>query len=175
MLGRPALAGALLAVAATTVACSHEAPPPAAVRAETAAPPAPSAASTASTAAPAEGVLLEWKAKKRGAGTKVHVTLMVGEREVDLGDVDATSDDEGSGTPAACSIFGQENTRTSSRFGCGGTPAYHFFTASLRGGALVVTSTQGVDGERGSETVKEVARVPASGAALVLRPFAPKP
>lgn len=179
VLARPALATLILTTAA---GCTPSPPPPAgaAHTASTAAGPASAptvttpSSTTSAAAAPAQEVQIEWVAKKRGAGPKVRVGLRVQGQEVDLEEVDATSDGAGSGTPAACVIFDKESTKTSSRFGCGGTPAYHFFTAILSKGALVVTSTRGVEGEAGSEKTREVARVAAAGATLVVAPFPPK-
>jgi hypothetical protein len=135
--------------------------------------PAPIGASASSAASASKPIRLVWKARKHGESTKLRITLVADEQPVDLGEMDATSDEASSGTPAACSIAAKESTKTSSRFGCGGTPAYHFYTASLRGGALVVTLTEGVEGERGSEKVKEIKRIPTTAAALEVRPFRP--
>jgi hypothetical protein len=104
----------------------------------------------------ASGVLaLAWKVASVGQPL-VAVSVVVGDQTLALGSLDATADDASSGTVQACNMTSLSPTST--RLSCGGTPAYNFYTAELKGGALVVRLTKGIEGEPASEKTTEAAR-----------------
>lgn len=110
-----------------------------------------------------DGVLtVAWKVAN-AASENVTVSLVAGEKTLPVGPLNAASDDA-PGTVATCAM--KNKGATTSELSCGGTPAYNFYTASIKGGALVVTLTTGVDGDPASEKVKEVARHPTAATSL---------
>ena len=127
--------------------------------------PSPSAAVPVGLQADASGVLtLAWKVTQ-GAKPNVGASITVGAETITLPPLDATSDDpDEDGTVKACTMRG--STATSSELWCGGTPALNYYTAKLAGGALVVTRTEGVDGEPSADKVTEVARRPTAATSL---------
>lgn len=181
----PSLPCALLTVALALSACKDkepekapEPPKPTASAAPSAptASAAPSAAvSSSASAAAAEGEPLpadasgalagSWKIVP-GAYPKMTVSLVVGDKNVPLPALDATSDGPEDGKVAACAMRG--SSATVSKLECGGTPHYNYFTAKLAGGALVVTLTDGVDESPGSEKVTVVAKRPTTATTLKL-------
>lgn len=173
---------ALVALLAPLAACkdaAKETPTSSASPSASAAPAQPSvtasaqpsatpAASGSALAADANGALtLAWKGANAG-GEKVTVSVVAANETIPLGTLDGTSDDPQSGL-ASCAM--RSPSPTTSTFGCGGTPAYNFYTATLKGGELVISLSTGVDGEPSSEKVKEVAR--RTTAATSLRPSGP--
>lgn len=109
------------------------------------------------------GVLtIAWKVAN-AANEGVTVSLVAGDKTLPVGPLNAAADDA-PGTIATCAM--KNKGATTSELTCGGTPAYNFYTASIKGGALVVTLTTGVDGEPASEKVKEVARHPTGATSL---------
>ncbi len=111
----------------------------------------------------ASGVLsLSWKATN-APDERVNVSVVAGDVTIALGPLAAASDDA-AGTVATCAMHG--NAPTFSKFECGGTPHYNFYTASLTGNALVISLVDGVYDEKKTETVKEVARRPTSATSL---------
>jgi len=128
-------------------------------------------AAPANHAAPGGGpVTLAWQAVQ-GEGEQVVVTAEVAGTTVDLGTLAAEADDA-EGTPATCSI-GDKGTPTRSTFTCGRTPAYNYVVADLAAGQLVFTLVTGVDDEPASEHRTELQRVPVTGDALSVAPYAP--
>lgn len=109
------------------------------------------------------GVLtIAWKVAN-AASENVTVSLVAGDKTLPIGPLNAAADDA-PGTVATCAM--KNKGTTASELVCGGTPAYNFYTATIKGGALVVTLTTGVDGEPSSEKVKEVARHPTAATSL---------
>lgn len=94
---------------------------------------------------------------------KVTVSAVAGEETIAIGTLHAEADDA-PGTIATCAM--RNTGGATSKLTCGGTPAYNFYTASITGGALVVTLTTGVDSEPGSEKVVEVLRRPTAATTL---------
>jgi hypothetical protein len=121
------------------------------------------AAAGTALAAGANGALpLSWKITN-APNEMVSVSLVAGDQTIALGTLAAASDD-GPGTVDTCSM---KNTGTGeSRLSCGMTPHYNWYTAKIAGGALVVSLTDGVDQDPGSEKVKEVARRPTTATSL---------
>ena len=74
-----------------------------------------------------------------------------------LGDISGASDG-GYGAAGPASTCSMKNAGGTSSLSCGGTPAYHFYTAKLEGGALVVRLTTGVDNVPALERTTEVLR-----------------
>lgn len=114
-------------------------------------------------AADANGALpLSWKLAN-AANESVTVSLVVGDQTIPVGSLAAASDDE-PGTVNTCAM---KNAGTGeSRLSCGATPHYNWYTAKISGGALVVTLTDGVDQDPGSEKVTEVVRKTTNATAL---------
>ena len=126
----------------------------------------------ASTGPQGTSVVLEWKAAQ-AEGENVKVTLVVGGEAVELGTLNAASDD-GPGTPALCKV-GEQATPTVVEFHCGVMPAYNYFKAELVGKELVITRISGVDeamDPAAKEETKEVKRMPVKGGALTVAPYA---
>ena len=116
--------------------------------------------------ADASGALVgSWKIAP-AAYPKMNVSLVVGDKTVTLPALDATADGPEDGKVAACAM--KRSAATQSRLECGGTPHYNYFTAKLANGALVVTLTDGVDENPGSEKVTVVATRPTTATALKL-------
>jgi hypothetical protein len=116
-------------------------------------------------------VALAWKATQ-AAAEHVDVTLVVGGKDVVIGLLDATADDE-PGTPDTCSVT--KSDATTSEFRCGATPAFNYYSAKLQGRELVVELVTGFDGGEGNapeEKHQEVKRIPVAGTALTTAPFA---
>jgi hypothetical protein len=169
---------ALCALPVVLVACKDKDAAPAkpadknsppAASATTNAAPGASAVGTATTPAgnalvgDASGALaLSWKIANADRPW-VSVSLVAGDQTIPVGKLEATSDSEGDGTIAACSM---KNTGASSALWCGGTPHYNYYTAKIAGGSLVVTLTDGVDQEPGSEKVTEVLKRPTTATTL---------
>lgn len=128
---------------------------------------APVASSSALVGDATGALLLAWKGANV-PGEKVSVNVVAGGETIQLGSLSGASDDGQSGL-ASCAM--RAPSPTSSTFGCGATPAYNFYTATLKGGNLVITLTTGVDGESSSEKETEVARRPTT--ATSLRPSGP--
>src|SRR5512147_3145831 len=82
----------------------------------------------ASTGPQGKSVALEWKAAQ-AEDENVTITLVVGGEAVELGKLNAASDD-GPGTPAQCHV-GDKPTPTAVEFHGGMTPAFNYFRAEL--------------------------------------------
>lgn len=119
-------------------------------------------AGTALAADPTGALPLSWKIAN-GPTAKVTVSLVAGDQTFPLGALDATSDD-GPATVESCAM---KNSGTGeSRLSCGATPHYNWYTAKISGGSLVVSLTDGVDQDPGSEKVTEVLKKPTTATAL---------
>lgn len=134
------------------------APPVASAATTTNAAPAGSAATTPTgiaLSADASGALpIQWKIAN-APNENVTVSIVAGDQTIPLGKLAAASDD-GPGTVDTCAM---KNTGTGeSRLSCGMTPHYNWYTAKISKGELVVTLTDGVDQDPGSEKVSEVVK-----------------
>ena len=141
----------------------NAAPAASAVATTNAAPAIASASAGVALAADTNGALpLSWKLAN-APNAKVSVSLVAGDQTIPIGSLDATTDD-GPATVEACAM---KNTgATESRLACGGTPHYNFYTAKISGGSLVVSLTDGVEQEPGSEKISEVVRKTTNATAL---------
>jgi hypothetical protein len=119
-----------------------------------------------------DDIPIGWQATQ-GEDERVNVSLVVAGQSHAVGTLDAAADDA-PGTPATCSIA--ETTPTTSRFTCGGTPAYNYLVAEVEGGELVVTRVSGIDPAMESDEPErrdEVKRVAVTGKTLTTAPYTP--
>ncbi len=149
--------GGNASASAPSAPADKQAPPPSAAASAAASPAGSGLAADATGALP-----LTWKVVN-GQNPHVSVSVVVGDQPIPVGPLDATSDDDPSGTAEACSM---KNRGQESSLYCGGVPAYNFYTAKIESGALVITLTTGVDNEPSSEKIKEVVRRPTTATAL---------
>lgn len=125
----------------------------------------PAATAPAGSALPADGsgaLVVAWKIAN-APEEMVTVSLVAGDRTFPLGKLAAASD-EAPGNVETCAM---KNTGTNeSRLACGMTPYYNFYTAKISGGSLVVSLTDGVEPDPGSEKVTEVLKKPTTATTL---------
>lgn len=122
------------------------------------------AASELSLADGSSELTVAWKVEQRAYPT-VAASVTVGDKVIALGELNATSDSpEEDGKVAACGMRGA--TAKSSELCCGGTPLVNCYGAKLAGGELVISRTDGVDGEPAQEKITVVTRRPTRATSL---------
>lgn len=139
---------------------------PSATGTTNAAPVTPSAATAPAgiaLSADANGALpLSWKIAN-APNESVTVSLVAGDQTIPVGTLAAASDD----APGNVDTCAMKNSGTGeSRLSCGMTPHYNWYTAKITGGSLVVTLTDGIDQDPGSEKVTEIVRKTTNATAL---------
>jgi hypothetical protein len=115
---------------------------------------------------------VEWRAVQ-APEEQVVVTLVVDGKAHELGKISAASDDA-PGTPGTCKDMDDPApTPTSIGFVCGGTPAYNYYRAEVKGTEIVVTLVTGTDGEDGSEHHSEVKKIPVEKPTMTVKAYTP--